>query len=198
MKTSVAPRATLRPMRLAPLLAAALAVAALMLAAAGCGGSSSSETTTAASSSATVTWADSMCTALVNYRAALRNARTSIRTNGLSKDSVQKALDSVQAATKTFANDIRGLDKPQTAAGASAQQTVSHLVEQLQTEAKAVQSVRTNGTPTLSAVSTIQTAIVHAKSEFTTAVNQLKQLDAKGELTDAFQQAPACANAVGS
>jgi len=187
-------------MRFAPLVAAALAAAALMLGAAGCGGSSSSSetTTAAASSSATVTWADGVCTALVNYRAALRSARTSIRANGLSKDSVQKALDSVQAATKTFAKDLRGLGKPQTAAGASAQRTISHLTEQLQTEAKAVQAARANGTPTLTVLSTIQTALTHAKSEFSTAVDQLKQLDAKGELTNAFKHAPACANAVGT
>jgi len=197
MKTAVRPGATLWHMRFAP-ISAALAVV-LMLAGAGCGGSSSSsETTTAASSSATVTWADGVCTALVNYRAALRSARTSIRTNGLSKNSVRKALDSVQAATKTFANDLRGLDKPKSATGASAQQTISHLTEQLQTEAKAVQAARANGTPTLTVLSTIQTALTHAKSEFSTAVDQLEQLDAKGELTNAFKQAPACANAGGT
>jgi hypothetical protein len=199
MKTVVPPHARLLLMRFASLAAAAFAAAALMLAASGCGGgSSSSSTTTAAATSATVTWADGMCTALVNYRAALRGARTSIRANGLSKGSVQKALDSVQAATTTFAKDISGLGKPGTAAGASAQQTVTHLTAQLKTEANAVQAVRANGTPTLSVISTIQTALSHAKSEFSTAVEQLKHVDAKGDLTNAFKQAPACATAVGS
>jgi hypothetical protein len=182
-------------MRFAPFLIAA----ALLLAAAGCGGSSSStSTTTATVSSATVTWADGMCTALVRYRSSVRSARTSIRANGLSKDSVQKAAKSVRTATRSFVDDVRGLGKPQTAAGASAQQTISHLSDQLQTEANSVRAVTSTGTPTLSVVSTVQTALAHAKSEVTTAVEQLKTLSAKGDLKNAFAQAPACANAVGS
>ena len=179
--------------------AALLAAAALLLAAAGCGGSSSStSTTTATVTSATVTWADGMCTALVHYRSALRSARTSIRANGVSKASLQKAVEGVRTATKSFVEDVRGLGAPQTSAGKSAQQAVSHLSEQLQTEANSVRAVASNGTPTLSVVSTIQTALAHAKSEFASTVEQLKTLDAKGDLKNAFAQAPACANAVGS
>jgi hypothetical protein len=139
-----------------------------------------------------------MCTALVQYRSALRSARTSIRSNGLSKAGLNEAADGVRTATKSFVADIGGLGKPQTSSGASAQQALSQLSVQLQTEANAVQEVASNGTPTLSVVSTVQTALAHAKSELTTAVEHIKQLDTKGDLKSAFAQAPACANAVGT
>ena len=174
------------------------AVIASVLVAAGCGGSSSSSssgTTTAASPTA---WADGLCTALATYKNAVTSAATSVKQNGVSKDSLKQAVDSVTGATKTFGDDLKALDAPSTAAGASAKKTVDTLATKVQTEADAVHAAVSNGTPTLSVISTIQTALAQTRQALQTATAQLQQLDPSSEIRSALGNAPSCKPFFGS
>jgi hypothetical protein len=166
-----------------------VALVLAVLAAAGCGGPSSSSSDSQASASA---WADGFCTALASYKNAVTQAATSVKEGGLSKESLQSAVGSVSDATKTFGADIKALDTPDTSAGASAKKTVSTLADEIQTEADAVRAAMADGAPTLSALSTIQTAITQATNALKTATTELQQLDASSEIRSALTTTPSC------
>jgi uncharacterized protein YukE len=176
-------------MRVALLLAAA---GAAVLLAAGCGGSSSSSSSGTTTTVSPTAWADGLCTALATYKNAVTSAATSVKENGVSEKSLKHAVDSVSSATKTFGDDLKALDAPSTKAGESAQKTVSTLATKVQTEADTVRAAVSNGTPTLSLISTIQTALAQTRSALRTATTQLQQLDASNELRSALTNTPSC------
>jgi hypothetical protein len=173
-------------------VAGSAALAALVLVAAGCGGSSSS------SSMSTADWADGVCTSIVTYRNAITNARTSVTASGISKNSLQSAVDDVTAATKQLGQDIKGLGTPDTDAGKSARQTLDTLTTELQTQVDTVREALSGGTPLLSILSTIQTAFAQAKGDVASATTQLQQLDGGDEIRQAFASSPTCKTVTGS
>jgi len=163
-----------------------IAVAAAVLAVAGCGGSDSS--------SATVKWADGVCSAVVDYKNALKDAASSVQSSP-SKQSLDKAVKSVQSATTTFVDKVDGLGQPDTKAAASAKQTLKDLSSELTKDANAIAAAGSESP--LNLVSTVSTALLSAQSQIKAAVSELKQLDAKGELQGAFSQASSCDSLTG-
>jgi chromosome segregation ATPase len=164
--------------------------------AAGCGSSSSSSSDAAAKTASS--WADGFCTALATYKNAITQAAANVKENGVSKASLRSAVDDVSAATKTFGSDVEALDAPATSTGASAKKTVKTLADEVQTQADTVQAAVSNGTPTLSLLSTIQTALTRTKNALATATTQLEQLDAESEVRSALTSAPTCKPFFGS
>jgi hypothetical protein len=160
-----------------------IVVAAGVLAVAGCGGSGSD------SSSATTKWADGVCSAVVDYKNELKDAASSVQSSP-SKESLDNAVKDVKSATNTFVDKLDGLGQPDTKAAASAKQTLKDLSSELTKDANAIAAAGSESP--LSLVSTVSTTLLSAQSQIKSAVAELKQLDAEGELNDAFSQASSC------
>ena len=170
---------------------AALGVAVALLAT-GCGSSKKNTTTT---TSSTVDWANSVCGAADTYGSSLTDAAKSL-TGNPSKSGLQDAADQVKSATDTFVSTIKGVGKPNTQSGEQAKATLDTLATQLDADSSTIQGATGEGL--LSGVAAATGALATAQTQIKTAFNQLKALDAKGELGQAFSQASSCSSLTSS
>jgi hypothetical protein len=172
----------------------ALAVAAVAVAVAGCGSSNDSGTT-ASGTSAPEAWASDLCSAVTTYRTALQSAGDSLKSGGVTRSALSDAADDVTTATDSFVDDLDGLGKPDTDAGAQAKQSVDGLSSDLKTSKdeieKATEDVSTLS-EVLTAVSTVSATLANATTQISETWNALQQLDAKDELSQAFASSDSC------
>jgi hypothetical protein len=174
--------------RLLP-LALVVVVAAL---AAGCG--SDKPPTTAE-------WADGVCSAVSTWEDSLTAAVEPLTGGDISKDSLQSAADDAKSATDTLESDLKDLGKPDTQAGQQAQDQIDTLTTQLQTDVDTIKSAAEDASGIsgiTAAVTTATTTVSTMKTQVNATITSLKQLDAKGELTTAFQQSSSCQQLAGS
>lgn len=167
------------------ILSVAVLSAAVLLAA-GCGSSKNAATTTTMS---TVDWMNGVCTAASTYRTSVTDAAKSF-TSSPSKASLQDAADQVKSATDTFASTTKALGKPNTSSGQQAKATLDTLTAGLNKDASTVEDAAGKGL--IAGLPVITATLTTAKTQVTTAFNELKGLDPKGELGDAFSQAASC------
>jgi hypothetical protein len=168
-------------------LAAVPAVAAAAVLAAGCGKSKPPSSTE---------WANGLCSAVTTWRSSVGTAVDSVTKGNLSQENVQSAADDVKNATSKLADDVKALGKPDTDTGDQAKKSVDDLTNELDTEVQTIEDAVGNVSGTsgaLSAVSVVSSTFLTMKTQLTTTFKQLKQLDPKGELADAFKSAEACA-----
>jgi hypothetical protein len=167
-------------------LATLLTVVALAATACGSDKSSSSSSDTSAAD-----WANGVCTAVTTYTQSVTDAATSLKGN-VSKDGIDEATKQIQSATETFEDDVKGLGKPETNAGDQAKTTLDTLSDQLSTDLDKAKSATDQGF--VQGLSTVTAALATAQTQLKTAFDQLQSLDAKGELSDAFNSATSCAS----
>jgi hypothetical protein len=168
------------------MLVAGLAATALL--AAGCGSKSSTTTET---TSSTVTWANGVCGAASTYEASLKSTAKSVPSD-LSKSGLQNAANQVKTATDTFVSTTKALGKPDTTAGQQAKQTLGTLGTELNNDVNTIEDAASGGV--IAGIPAITSALATAQTQISTAFTQLKGLDAKGELSDAFSQASSCSS----
>ena len=166
-------------------------VLATALLAAGCGSNKNAETTTTTS---TADWANGVCSAVTTYKNSLTDTVNGL-TGNISKSGLQNAVDEAKSATDTFVSTTKDLGKPDTSAGAQAKATMDTLSSQLEADVSAVQS--STESSVLAGISKASGALATAQTQIKTAFDQLKALDAKGELGDAFSQASSCTSLTG-
>jgi hypothetical protein len=177
----------------------AAAVAALALTASACGGGSG-QTTTAASatgSQSTVQWAGGVCSAFSAWQASLANITKSFKGGQPSKAALQSAGQNLSDATTQLTNSLKQLKTPGTAAGQSAKNDIDALQNQLQKNINKIQqavkpTADSSAASSLAALSTVSGVLASMANNFEMVVASLKQHNAKGQLQQAFQQAPAC------
>lgn len=170
-----------------------LVCVALSLAACGGGGGNNATTTTTAGGTPPQDWATGVCTAVDTYEAALQTAATSFTQNP-SKAGITKALDGAQKATQSLSTSLKGLGRPNTAAGRTAQKTVENLATKISADVNKIKTA-SNGSA-LQAAATISATLGSMKGSITTAVSTLQSLQG-GELRSAFASAPACKRLTG-
>ncbi len=166
-------------------LAALLAVGVL---AAGCGSDEPE-------ASSTTDWADGVCTAINTWTDSIKSAADPIKSGDISEDSLQSAADEVKSATDTLESDLEGLGKPDTEAGQQAKDSLDQLSSDLSTETDTIESAveDVSGLSDIAgAVTTVSTTLATMQTQITSAYTSLTQLDAKGELKSAFQDASSC------
>jgi hypothetical protein len=177
--------------------AAALAtVSALVIA--GCGGSGGgggATTTTAASDLAT--WAGGLCKAVTTYNASLAATRASLHAEGVSRPSLQVAVEHASAATRQLTGELDQLGPPPTPQADEAKKIIQDLQANLMKEGDKIRTVtnQASGKGSIKgAAETITGAITSAGSDASDAVGQLRALDPKETWSEAFQSAPPCAS----
>ncbi len=176
-------------------------ILALAVVAAGCGGGGSSSTgatgDTGSSSAATPAedWANSVCQAFVDWNNSITAAGQGISQNP-SEDGIRTAGEDIQSATDTLVDDLRGLGRPDTESGQEAKDDIDQLATSLDTSRQKINEAMDTASGTTGAVnaaSTIANTLVEMGQEVSTAFTQLQDIDAQGELEDAFTSADSCA-----
>jgi hypothetical protein len=178
----------------------AAAVGALVLTASACGGGSGGQTTTAASATgtqSTVQWAGGVCSAFSAWQASLASITKSFKGGQPSKAALQSAGQDLSGATTQLTNSLKQLETPGTAAGQSAKNDIDALQNQLQKNINKIQqavkpTADSSAASSLAALSTVSGVLASMANNFEMVVASLKQHNAKGQLQQAFQQAPAC------
>jgi len=162
-------------------------IAAVALLAAGCGKSSKPETA--------AEWASSFCSSVTTWKDSVQSAASPLKSGNITKDSVQTAFDNFKSATNTFVKSVKGLGKPPTQAGDQAKQDVDSLSTTINNDVQSIQnSVKgiTDVSTALAAATSVSSSLSSMSSSVQQTYKQLQQLDPKGELTTAFQNADSC------
>jgi len=162
-------------------------IVAVALLAAGCGKSKKPETA--------ADWASSFCSSATTWKDSVNSAISPLKQGNVTKDSIQTAFNDFKSATNTFTKDVKNLGKPPIQAGDQAKSDIdqlsSNIDDQLNTIQGAVKNV-TSISSALTIVPTVTTALTTMRTDVQMTFSQLKQLDAKGELTTAFQNSQSC------
>jgi hypothetical protein len=162
-------------------------IAAVALLAAGCGKSSKPETATE--------WASGFCSSATTWKDSVNSAISPLKQGNVTKDSVQTAFNDFKSATDTFTKDVKNLGKPPIQAGDQAKSDIDQLSSNIDAQVKTIQDAVKNVSSVstaLTIVPTVTTALTTMRTDVQMTFSQLKQLDAKGELTTAFQNSQSC------
>jgi len=163
--------------------AVVLVVAAL---AAGCGGGDDES-----SSSATKEWADGVCSALASWGDSIRSVTGTVAGDGSSEERVKEATGEVKEATDTLADDLQGLGRPDTESGQKAQDALVELAADLRQDLTKIEGAA-DSDDVVAAASTVTSTLSTMSSQIGSVLDELEQLDAQGELSDAFEASDAC------
>ncbi len=170
-----------RAIALTVLLAAALTLSA-------CGGDGGDETVS------TSEWANNLCTDLDEWKSALLTTANSFSGN-LTPENAQDAADEVGDATETLVGELKDLGKPDTEAGQEAKDEVDNLSDELQTGSDEIQRAadEVSGIDDLpAAAATVAATATRLRTELTSALTTLSQLDSGAEVKSAIDQSSAC------
>ncbi len=168
-------------------------VAGLALVVSGCGESNdSADEPTAAES-----WASDVCSTVGAWTSTVQDARTTLSTpRDLTVAEIEATFTEVGDATSTLVQELGDLGAPDTEAGDEAQERISSLAEQLQTQADVVEDATSDqpggGGELLASVSTVTGAVAQMISDAQAAIADLRVLDGAQELEDAFASAASC------
>jgi hypothetical protein len=169
---------------------APLALAVVLVAGCGGGGSSSSEPSAQ-------DWAEGLCSSITTWSDSVKKAGESLKNGNLSEADLNKSTSEIKTATNTFADDLKGLGKPDTDSGQKAKDAIDQLASQITQDVDTMQKAVTNavghGTKgAVTAASSIATSLSTMSTQIASAASTLQQADAKGELEKGFRNAPAC------
>ena len=110
-------------------------------------------------------------------------------------------MDDAKSATETLTSDLKGLGKPDTEAGQEAKDSVDKLSTDLQSGVSTIED-EMNGASgiagLIAAAPTILTTLGTMGTDVTSTITTLQDLDAKGELQSAFNDASSCADLTAS
>jgi hypothetical protein len=167
---------------------AALAVV-LALAAVGCGGDDAEPETSFATE-----WANDLCSAVTSWTDALQTEGSAL-TSSPSVDALQEAASGLESATDAFLDDVRALGTPETDAGTEARDAVEELADTVEAERQEIEDAVEDAsgiTGVTSAISAVAASLTAMGEAFEQTFERLEDLDAGGELEQAFEEADAC------
>lgn len=166
-------------------------VAAAAVLAAGCGGDDSS------GAAAATEWAGDVCTAMTTWKDSVAGAVESLQSGGASADALKGAVGDIGDATRTLSDDLKGLGRPDTAAGQEAEDTLTTLADDLATGADTIESAVADASGVseiLAAASTITKTLGTMAQQVSTAFSGLDDLEGGEELKSAFAEADSCSS----
>ena len=183
------------------------AVAALTVFAAACGSSddepSDAETSETSAETSAEAWADDICTSVSTWNDTLTSAGSTLGDpKDLSVNEFKDTVAGVVDATETLAGDLGDLGAPDTEAGAQAQEQLTTLSDNLESEAEELNAATADADTIeelLTNVSTITGSLSAMSADVKTTLDSIAALDGAAELEDAFASAESCAgvNAAG-
>jgi hypothetical protein len=169
--------------------AVAAAVVAAALAAQGCGSSDEPASATE--------WADGVCSAIGDWRDSVEPALEKVTSGDLSKDALEDAGNEIQDANDALAEDLKDLDRPETASGQKAEDSIQKLSDDIEGGRDEIEGAVDEATDlgsTLEAAAVISRTLSQLLTKIGTTVEDISQLDPGGELEKAFADADACSS----
>jgi uncharacterized protein YoxC len=165
-----------------PAVAAALI---LCVAAAGCGSDDKS---------ATESWADGMCSALVDWQNSVTAAGENVSGGNLSKSSLQNAASEVSDANKQLREDLDGLGKPPTETVDKAKSSLDQLGDDLNKNLADIREALANatGNDVSVAITAVASSVQTMSQDFQNTTTQLKALQGDDTWTNAFKSSDSC------
>jgi hypothetical protein len=162
---------------------AALAVAALVLA--GCGGDDES---------ASESYANSVCTEIGEWVASIDDAISSLTEGGLTttREDLEAAIEDAAAATDELRDDLAELEPPETEDGERARGELDSLATQLRQQVDRIEATVESDSETGALATTVTAAVSTATTAASSTFDDLEELDAGGELEDAFTDSDDC------
>jgi hypothetical protein len=165
-------------------------VVGLLAVAAGCGGDDGS-----GESSSAAEWAEGVCSASTTWTESVTSTAASLSGGGLTDDELKAAVDDFESATRAFADDLRGLGRPDTEGGEEAAASFDELaddVEENVAEIKSAVDGVSGARGVLAAVTEVSAILTTMGAQLSSAFAGLDQIDVQGELETAFEEADAC------
>jgi hypothetical protein len=164
--------------RIAPILLALLILA-------GCGGDETS---------ASESYANDVCSSLSTWVTDVQETVQSVTDKGLGvrRDDIQSAFDQTKEATDTLANDLEQAGPPETEDGQEAMRLLDGLATQLQQQLDVIEQAIDSGGGLTTIGATLASAVSAAATAVDTTFQNLQDLDAPGELRDAFENSDEC------
>src|SRR5215204_408477 len=104
--------------------AVAAAVIGAALAAQGCGSSDEPASATE--------WADGVCSAITDWRDSVEPALEKVTSGDLSQDALEHAGNELEDANDQLAEDLKDLDRPETATGEKAEDEIQQLSDEIE------------------------------------------------------------------
>jgi hypothetical protein len=176
-------------------LTAIAALVGISSALTGCGSSSTNTTTSAASE--LETWAGGLCTAVGKYKASIAATRATLQVRNLSRPALQVAVQDFSAATRELTHDLDELGSPPLPHPEEAKKIIGDLRAELSKQGDKIRAVTTNASSTgdvKQAASNISDALTAATDAASHAVSELRELDPKAEVEQAFNSADSCSS----
>jgi hypothetical protein len=171
------------------------AMAGIVFAVTGCGSSGDNATTSTASD--LETWAGGVCTAVIKYQASLAATRATLRAENLSRPALQVAVENASEATREFTDALDDLGPPPAPQADEAKKVMQELQSNLSKQDDKVVSLGagTSGANDVkAAASTITDALTSSSDDAAQAVDELRKIDPKGNLGQAFDSAGSCSS----
>ncbi|MFL5979004.1 MAG: hypothetical protein ACJ76O_10335 [Gaiellaceae bacterium] len=167
---------------------AVTAAIVLAVAAAGCGSKNES------AAEKTNSWADGMCSALVDWQNNVKAAGEKVSKGDLSKASLQDAADGVSDANKQLRDDLDSLDKPPTPTVEKARSALSQLSADLSTNVDKIREALGNisGGDVSAAVTAVAGAVQAMSQDFQSTATQLQALEKDDTWSKAFKSSESC------
>jgi type IV secretory pathway VirB10-like protein len=156
---------------------------------------------TADDESSTTAWADSVCTALSDWRASIVSL-TDV-SSGLDGDSLRQKLDDAEDATVQLVSDLRDLGPPDVEAGDEVEQQLETVVGDLESQYQALKSDAEQAVSSADSPAALLQALAALAPQFqalltsaSSAVDDLGSAnagaDAQADLKQAFAEAESC------
>lgn len=167
----------------------AAAVVAAALAVQGCGSSDEPASATE--------WADGVCSAITDWRDSVEPAVEKVTSGDLSKGSLEDAGDEIQKANDALAEDLKDLERPETASGQKAEDSIQKLSDDIEGGRDEIQSAIDDASDlgsTLEAAAVVSSTLSQLLGNVGTTIDDISQLDPGGELEKAFSDADACSS----
>jgi methyl-accepting chemotaxis protein len=167
-------------------LAAAAATIALAVAAAGCGSSNNA-------ADETETWADGMCSALIDWQSNVAAAGQKVTKGDLSKSTLQEAADGVADANKQLRDDLDSLGKPPTETVDKAKEDLEQLTDDLKTNVDKIREALSNsGNDVTAAITAVSGAVQAMSADLQNTATQLRELEKDDTWSKAFKSSESC------
>jgi len=169
--------------------AVAAAVIAAALAAQGCG--SSDEPTSATD------WADGVCSAITDWRESVEPALEKVTSGDLSEGALEDAGNEIEDANDQLAEDLKDLDRPETASGQKAEDSIQQLWDEIEGGRDEIETAVDDASDlgsTLEAVAVVSRTLSQLLTKVGTTIEDISQLDPGGEMDKAFSEADACSS----
>jgi uncharacterized protein YoxC len=169
--------------------AVAAVVIAAALAAQGCGSSDEPASAT--------DWADGVCSAITDWRESVEPALENVTSGDLSEGALEDAGNEIQDANDQLAEDLKDLDRPETASGQKAEDSIQKLSDDIEggrDEIEAAVDAASDLGSTLEAVAVVSRTLSQLLTKVGTTIEEISQLDPGGEIEKAFSDSDACSS----